>query len=353
MKDHFSPSRRSLLKGGLVVLAAPSVISSAVRAQNSQITVSDVGGAVSPALRQAFYDPFEKATGIRVVSVAQDANPVTQIKLLVDTKSYIWDVSMTTRDHIARLTEGKMYVAEQKLGLNPDDYITGALRERWMGFSVYGIAMALNTKSLQGPAPKTWADYWNVKDFPGRRGMYRSPLYTLELALLADGVPPEKLYPIDADRAFAALSRIRKDIAVWWTSGAQNTQILQSGEVDMCDTWSARAFAAISGGAPLKMNWNGLYSIDGWSIANGTPRMEMATEFVKFSAKPEQQAIYSSLVANGPSAKKAYDTITAERALVLPTAPANIAGLTLVDSDFWGAKFKDLSERFNEWLLAG
>ena len=353
MKDYFSPSRRSVLKGGVALLAAPSVISSAVHAANSQITVSDVGGAISPALRQAFYDPFEKQTGIRVVSVAQEANPVTQIKLLVDTKSYIWDVSMTTRDHIIRLMEGKPYVAELKLGLNPDDYIAGAMQPTWMGFSVYGIAMALNTKSLPGAAPKTWADYWNVKDFPGRRGMYRSPLYTLELALLADGVPPSKLYPLDVDRAFASLSRLRKNIAVWWTSGAQNTQILQSGEVDMCDTWSGRVYAAIAGGAPLKVNWNGLYSIDGWSIANGTPRMEAAQEFVKFSMRPEQQAIYSSLVANGPSAKKAYDSITAERALVLPTAPANIAGLTLVDSDYWGAKNKELTERFNEWLLAG
>jgi putative spermidine/putrescine transport system substrate-binding protein len=347
------PSRRSVLKGGIAILAAPSVISSAVHAQNSQITISDVGGAVQPALKQAFYDPFEKQTGIRVVAVAQEPNPVTQIKLLVDTKSYIWDVSMTTRDHVKQLTEGKPYVAEQKLGLNPDDYIAGSLQENWMGFSVYGIALALNTKSLPGAAPKTWADYWNVKDFPGRRGLYRSPVYTLELALLADGVPPSQLYPIDADRAFAALTRIRKNISVWWSSGAQNTQILQSGEVDMCDTWSARSYAAIAGGAPLKMVWNGLYSIDGWSIANGTPRMEAAREFVKFAARPEQQAIYSSLVANGPSAKKAYNTISAERALVLPTAPANIAGLTLVDSDYWGAKYKELSERFNEWLLAG
>ena len=58
------------------------------------------------------------------------------------------------------------------------------------------------------------------------------------------------------------------EVAVWWTSGAQNTQILQSGEIDMSDTWSARAFAAIESGAPVNIVWKGLYSIDGWSIAS-------------------------------------------------------------------------------------
>ncbi|WP_349295813.1 ABC transporter substrate-binding protein (plasmid) [Thioclava sp. 'Guangxiensis'] len=349
-------SRRAVLRSGVAAgaaLAAPAIWTSAARAETSQITVSDVGGAVSPVLRQAFYDPFEKETGIKVVSVAQDPSPVTQIKLLVDTKSYTWDVSMTTPDHIAQLTKDKAYVADLDLGIDPADYVEGTVKKNWLGFSVFGIAMAYNSETLPGAAPTSWADYWDTEKVPGRRGLYRSPWGTLEMALLADGVAHEDLYPLDVDRAFATLDKIRDDISVWWTAGAQNTQILQSGEVDISDTWSARAYAAKAGGAPLEMVWSGLYSVDGWSVAAGTPRMDAAQEFVRFCARPEQQAIYSSNIANGPSAKKAYEYIAEDRAAVLPTAPHNIEGLSLMDSGYWGEHYDALAERFNEWLLAG
>ena len=350
------PTRRAVLKGGVATaaaLAAPALLSSAARAQTSQITVSDVGGAIAPALRKAFYDPFEAETGIKVVSVAQEPNPVTQIKLLVDTESYIWDISMTTPDHVKQLMAGPDYTTPLELDVNLDDYVPGTVMPNWLGFSVFSINMALNTAQLPGAKPQSWADYWDVETFPGRRGLYRSPWGTLEMALLADGVAPADLYPLDVDRAFAKLDEIREHVAVWWTAGAQNTQILQSGEVDMTDTWSARAYAALEAGAPVEMVWDGLYSVDGWSIHKGTPRMDAAQEFVRFCARPEQQAIYSQNVANGPSAMKAYDFISAERAKVLPTAPENVKGLYLMDSDYWGANYDPLAERFNEWLLMG
>lgn len=353
--NNFKPTRRALLKSAAAAgaLAAPGLLSSAARAATDQITISDVGGAIAPALRKAFYDPFEAETGIKVISVAQESNPVTQIKLLVDTESYIWDISMTTPDHVKQLMAGPDYTVPLDLDLNPDDFVPGTVTDNWLGFSVFSINMALNTAQLPGAKPASWADYWDVENFPGRRGLYRSPWGTLEMALLADGVAPEALYPLDVDRAFAALDRIREHVAVWWTAGAQNTQILQSGEVDMSDCWSARAYAAFEAGAPVELVWNGLYSVDGWSIHKGTPRLEAAREFVRFCARPEQQAIYSQNVANGPSAKKAYDFIPPERAKVLPTAPDNIKGLRLMDSDYWGANYDPLAERFNEWLLAG
>ncbi|EPX76615.1 ABC transporter substrate-binding protein [Salipiger mucosus] len=352
----FKPTRRAVLKGGLTsaaALAAPALLSSAARAAAEQITVSDVGGAIAPALRKAFYDPFEAETGIKVVSVAQEPNPVTQIKLLVDTESYIWDVSMTTPDHVKQLEAGPDYTTPLELDVDESEYVAGTIKPNWLGFSVFSVNMALNTAQLPGAKPQSWADYWDVENFPGRRGLYRSPWGTLEMALLADGVAPADLYPLDVDRAFASLDKIREHVSVWWTAGAQNTQILQSGEVDMTDTWSARAYAAYEAGAPVEMVWDGLYSVDGWSVHKGTPRMEAAQEFVRFCARPEQQAIYSSNVANGPSAMKAYDFISEERATVLPTAPGNVDGLRLMDSDYWGANYDALAERFNEWLLMG
>ncbi len=119
----------------------------------------------------------------------------------------------------------------------------------------------------------SWTDFFNVEKFPGRRAMRKNPIDSLEQALLADGVPLDKLYPLDVDRAFKVLDKIKPHIAVWWTGGAQSTQLLQSGEVEMTTGWNARLQAAIDGGAPAKIIWNqGLYSIEGWGLPRAARR---------------------------------------------------------------------------------
>jgi putative spermidine/putrescine transport system substrate-binding protein len=349
-------TRRKLLKAASVAatgIAMPVVWTKRAGAAE-EITVADVGGATAPALRAGFYDPFEKETGIRVINVAHESDPVTQFKLVVDTGSKIWDVCMVTPDDVARLTSDKNYLEPLDISKGPDDeLIPGALMPNWLGFSAYGIVMAYRTDVYKKDAPTGWADFWDTARFPGRRGLYRNPKGVLESALLADGVAPKDLYPLDIDRAFAKLDKLRSDVAVWWTSGAQNTQILQSGEVDMADTWSARAFAAIDAGAPVNIVWKGLYSIDGWSIPLGTPKLKPARDFVKFCMQPERQAAYSSIVANGPSNLKAYKFIAPERAKVLPTLPENLAGLAARDYAYWGKNYAAVSDRFQEWLLMG
>ena len=232
MTELWTIDRRRILKGAGIAaagLAMPALITSRARAAE-QITVADVGGAITPALRKAFYTPFEEATGIRVIDVVHESDPVTQFKLLVDTESFIWDVSMVTPDHVDRLTAEKNYLADCALDLDAANFVEGSVQPNWLGFSVFGIAMAFRTDTFAGKSPTSWADFWNVDEFPGRRGLYRSPWGVLECALLADGVPLTELYPLDVDRAFAKLDEIREHVAVWWTSGAQNTQVLQSGE---------------------------------------------------------------------------------------------------------------------------
>ncbi|MHC8287213.1 extracellular solute-binding protein [Pseudomonas sp. XS1P51] len=355
MSDAKNISRRNVIKGAGVVTAAMAVPSlwTGSRAFGAEtITVSDVGGAVAPAIRTAFYEPFEKETGIKVIGVAHDSDPVTQFKLLVDAKTYIWDVSMVTQDHVARLTQPKNYLADLNIPFaKGQDVLPGMLTNNWLGFSVFGIVMAYNKEKFAGAHPASWADYWDTKKFPGRRGLYKSPWGVLELALLADGVAGKDLYPLDVDRAFKKLDQIRGDVAVWWSAGAQNTQTLQNGEVDISDTWSARGYAAIASGAPLNMLWEGLYSVDGWSIPIGTPKLDLARKFVEFCMRPEQQAVYSSLTTNGPSNKRAFEFISAERASALPSAPENFKHLTELDSVWWGSNYDAVTERFQEWML--
>lgn len=178
MSSFTDVSRRRFLTGAGAAatgLALPAVLTRRARAAE-QITVADVGGAIAPALRAAFYDPFEKATGIRVVNVVHEAEPVTQFKLIVDTGSKLWDVCMVTPDDVARLTGEKNYLEALEI---PDsdgkDLVPGSLKPNWLGFSVYAIVMAYRSDVYKDGGPKNWADFWNTKAFPGRRGSTATP----------------------------------------------------------------------------------------------------------------------------------------------------------------------------------
>ncbi|WP_242010659.1 extracellular solute-binding protein [Acetobacter musti] len=344
-------TRRSVLAGS----GACGLMAAARRARAegvSALTIADVGAEPSAAMRRAFYEPFEKETGIRVIAVPHAADPVTQFRLMVETRSYIWDLCMLNTEHVARLQHDGRYF--EPLHLTPADtadLLPGMFSDVWLGFSVYAVMMAWQTASFPKGGPSSWPEFWDVGRFPGRRSLCRSPAATLELALLADGVPPDRLYPLDVDRAFSSLARLRDHVAIWWSSGAQNTLLLESDEVDLSDTWSSRAQAAVSAGAPVTLVWNGLYVTDGWCIPTGCPRAGIARAFVRYCARADRQAEYARHIANGPTNRRAFSYLAPERAAVLPTAPENFKGLTKFDAAWWGENTGWVAERFEEFML--
>lgn len=353
MTQEFNPARRRILHGA-GALAVAGAMPLVARAQSKQIVVSDPGGPYTTAYREAFYDPFEKATGIKVVSVARESQPVAQFAAMVQTKNYVWDVTTLTLSADIPYLESKGLL--EPIGLKASDYpdiMPEAITPNWLGVDVYSTVLAYRTDKFKDNGPKSWADFWDVKKFPGRRCLRRSPLDTLEQALLADGVPLDKLYPLDVDRAFKSLDKIKPHINIWWTSGAQAMQAIQSGDVDMISTWNGRAQAAKDGGAPVQIVWNqGLYSIEGWGIPKGTPRADAAKQFVKFCADAKRQALLTRTLAYGPTNKKSFESITKERATLLPTAPDNIKDMKLPSPQWWEENRQKVTERFNSWIIS-
>jgi putative spermidine/putrescine transport system substrate-binding protein len=353
MTQDFNPTRRRILQGAGALAVAGSM-PLAVRAQSRQIVVSDPGGPYTTAYREAFYDPFEKATGIKVVSVARESQPVAQFAAMVQTKNYVWDVTTLTLSADIPYLEAKGLL--EPIGLKASDFpdiMPEAITPNWLGVDVYSTVLAYRADKFKDNGPKSWADFWDVKKFPGRRCLRRSPLDTLEQALLADGVPLDKLYPLDVDRAFRSLDKIKPYINIWWTSGAQAMQAIQSGDVDMISTWNGRAQAAKDSGAPVTIVWKqGLYSIEGWGIPKGTPRADAARQFVRFCADAKRQAALTRTLAYGPTNRKSFETIGKERAALLPTSPENIGDMRLPSPQWWEANRQKVTERFNSWIIS-
>ncbi len=348
-------SRRHILAGGAAVVMVPTFWKQA-SAQDRRIVIRDPGGPYMPAFKEAFYDPFKAATGIEAIGIQGQHEPTSLIKGMVDTKTYTWDMAHLSLAACLQSAAGgyleKLNVTSPGIEATPAEY----KNDYFMGVNVFSTILAYRTDAFEGKGkapPQSWADYFNVEKFPGRRAMRKHPFDTIEEALLGDGVPLDKVYPLDFDRAYKKLSAFRNNVSVWWTGGAQTSQLLKSGEVDICPSWNARVQAAIDDGAPVKIVWNQqIWSPEGWTILKGSPKADLCREFIKFATDAKRQAVFTKQLGYGPTLPAAYNDIPPERAKILPTAPENIKSRLRFDVDYW-AKVKDKEiERFNAWILS-
>ncbi len=360
MKDRtiLNPSRRNALRVatvGLAAIGAPAVLNYA-RAQSKRIVVRDDGGVYTTAYGACFYRPFTEKTGIEVIGVQANAEPIAQIRSMVETKTYTWDMAKISQPAILLLTQGDKIFLE-KHGLENDPNVMSIpaafMSPYGVATNVYSTVLAYRTDAFKGrKAPASWADFWNVKDFPGRRSLRKHPFDTIEESLMASGVPTSSLYPLNVDQAFANLDKISPSIDVWWNSGAQVTQMLTSGEVDMIATWVSRPQNAMIDGAPVAISWNqNLWGVDNWSILAGTPNADACREFIKFASDPKRMAQQTEYYPAGVTQPEAFKYIKPEVAKNCPTYPDNIKNGVQINAKYWLQNQAAVTERFNSWIL--
>lgn len=345
--------RRQVLKSALGLGAAaiaPAIWTSKTQAQTRSLVVRDPAGPYAKAMTEAFYDPFEKATGVKIERVTADHEPTSQVKAMVETKNYFWDV--------VSLSMGAFGVVDSQGLLEPLDW-TSEMQEipkayQRPGFFAFDVAATTIVYSIDGygdKGPQSWAEFWDVDRFKGRRAMRRHPFDTIEEALLADGVPLASVYPLDLPRAFHKLDQIKPHIAIWWTGGAQASQLIKSGEVDLIATWNGRAQAAIDDGAKYRIAWNqGIAVVDGLCVPKGSPKAALAKDFVKFCANAERQATFSKYLSYGPTNPNAFKYIAPERAAILPSNPKYMPNLILQTPEAWAAVKDQATEMFDSWV---
>lgn len=321
------------------------------QSRSASITVRDPGGSYVDAFREAFYLPFEAKTGIKVIPAVAAHDPTAQIKAMVEAKTYTWDVALLALSAQQLLTTQNLLEPLNIQGSAWDDLPAAYRSPHFAGVDIYTAVLAYRTDTMTN-APTSWRDMWNTKDFPGRRSLRNNPFDTTEIALLADGVSPAHVYPCDTERAYRSLNRIKPNVNVWWSQGAQSTQLIQSGEVDMIAIWNGAAQRVIDAGAPVAIQWNqNIANVEGWTVLRGTPKAQAARDFVAFTMQPRQQAVLAKHMAYGPANPKAYEFIDAKRATQLSTHPDYRKLAVNIDNNYWAANKDQAQERFNAWKL--
>ncbi|HEV7251898.1 MAG TPA: ABC transporter substrate-binding protein [Mesorhizobium sp.] len=347
--------RRSfLLSASAGAIAGLGALPRLAFGQNRPFTFTSWGGALSDAEKAAFTDPFAELKGIEIINTSP--TETAKIKAMAEAGSVEWDlVDVGGRTVWQGAAEG--FLEELDLAKIPN---AASLDERWV--APHGIAtssgatiMAWSTTAFPEGGPESWADFWDVKRFPGPRGLYKYFYYNYEASLLAAGVKREEIYPLTPEKAEMALSKIaeiKPNVSVWWGSGAQPPQLLSSGELALSSVWSGRALAAGQEGAPIGYTFKDGIAWSNWFvIPKGSPYVDLAHELINFSLAPEQQAKLLELKTYGPVLASVTEGADAETMEVMVMAPKNLNDMLIISEKDAYQYMNQYEEKWNQLML--
>lgn len=349
-------TRRGMLAGGTAAMAATGLardaFGQAAPAKPARIVVNASGGAQAAALRKSFFETYEQKFGIRVV----DSSPpdLGKLKAMVTTGNVEWAITeLAIEDAYRAEKEGLLEPIDHKivdLSRFPEHLRT---RKHIFTRSVYSTVMGYRTDVWPaGKGPQNWADFWDVRKFPGPRTLQNKPLDNLEFALLADGVPLDKLYPLDVDRAFRKLDQIKKNVTVWWSTGAQSAQLLIDKECVLGSAWNGRYYAAVQQGAPIHMEWNqGGIKESAFVIPKGAKDAHWAQQMFQVMTDAKLQATYANIVTYPGLNLDSPQYVDPKIAPHLPTNKDHIGRQFWQDVEWWLANSKAIEERWSKWLI--
>ncbi|MDJ1466120.1 ABC transporter substrate-binding protein [Nitratireductor sp. GZWM139] len=374
MKKTASISRRTaltLMGTAGVSLAMPAVLRSRAHASETpqmpeitevpealkgsgEVRVVGFGGTGHTAIREAYFEPFERLTGIKVID-GEGSDP-NKAKAMVDTGNVEWDLFLTTMATIERLRDQGDYF--EKVDLDIVD--TANIPEHNLheyGVDTHAFAHVIAYRSDVFPeGPKDFIEFWDTEKFPGPRTMPTGTggfaIPPLVAALVADGVPLDQIYPIDIQRSFDSLSKIRDSVSKFWDAEAMPIQMLVDNEAPLAIAGSGRIVQLQRDGVPVKISWHGGNLVsNSWAIPKGAANAENARKFIAFATLPISQARQSFLIPNGFVNRAAAEYIPENILAELPTAPSNVEGLVPYDYIWWKENKPETERRWNEWIL--
>jgi putative spermidine/putrescine transport system substrate-binding protein len=356
-------------KCGLAVIVAACTIAYAGARAEDTLSIATWGGAYGQSQEIALFEPFAKETGTRIATETYDGT-LAKIREMIDGDSVdVVDLSPATLAPLC--ADGLLETIEvSSLGAGPagqsaeEDFFSEALSSCGVASLAWSMAIAFDRQAFAKAQPTQIADLLDTKKFPGKRALPHSARYTLELALLADGVDPANVYtelatPEGMDRAFKALDKIKGEV-YWWDSAQEPISWLLEKEVVMAAGYSGRVFrAAVGDRKRLGVIWDGqIYDLDLWAIPKNAKNKDRAMRFISFATDPARLAAQAQMIAYGPMRKSALDlvgkhpVIDVEMREFLPTSPDNFKKALKIDDAWWKTHGAELTKRFEEWRAA-
>ncbi len=350
----------NLLIGFLVLSLTPNGTFSAAHAERDHLVVQTWGGKLAEAQQKAFFEPFTKETGIKVIGVEAGTSVGGKLAAMQRSKNIEWDIITADYESYNTKYYNKGFLEEVDYNIvdNTGDLVPNSAKKWGVAQYLEGVCLVYNTKTFpEDKAPKSYKDFFDVTKFPGPRAMHNwgGPTDNLSIALMADGLAPDQCLPLDFDRAFKIMDKVKPHVRVWYTSGAQLVQALLDEEAVLAISTDGRAKSAISMGAPIKIVWNqSFYYLAYNCVVKGSPMKDEAMKLLKFCNRPKQQAIFTQIIGYTGSNPKAIQYLPAELQTVQSTHPDNIDkvfNIMAIKNAQWSVDNVDtVDEKWNTWI---
>lgn len=306
-------------------------------AAGTTLTIAGFGGNLQADLRKTIWQPAADAAGVDLREETHDG--LAAVRVQVQSGSPTWDVVHLGADECAVGGKEGLFEALNYKVISTDGFDKLAYGDNWIATNTYSVVLAWRTDVYKDKKPQSWKDLWDVKNFPGRRSLSTYPQEMMEIALLADGVDKDKLYPLDTKRALASLEKIKKDVAVWWSSGAQSAQLIKDKEVDIMAIWGSRVANVIKDGAPVDFTYqDAVLGYGCLAILKGSKNADAAQKFIAGVVSPEVQArIPEMMPYYGPTNSKAFEVkkFAPEVLAKSNMSPDNIKKQTFLNANWW------------------
>ncbi|RWI85992.1 ABC transporter substrate-binding protein [Mesorhizobium sp.] len=328
-----------------------------------QLVVASFGGAYTASQSKAFIEPYMAEKSAKVLTADYNGG-LAELRSQVQSGNGAWDViDLELQDALRACDDGLIEKIDASQ-LAPaadgtaakDDFLPGTLMDCGVGTIMWSNIIAYDKTKFPNGGPKTIADFFDLAKFPGKRGLSNKPNVNLEWALMADGVPNDKIYETLAtkdglDRAFAKLDTIKKD-AVFWGAHAQAPQLLADGEVVMTAAANGRIYDAISKEKkPFAIVWDGqIWNLDVWAISKASKNKDAALDFVKFSTTGQRLADMTKYISYGPVRKSSQGLVPEAIRTSLPTYEDNFKTSLANDLEFWADHQDEINQRWATWM---
>ncbi|MEQ8603485.1 MAG: extracellular solute-binding protein [Marivibrio sp.] len=365
---------KSMLRSTAIAIALSATAAGAASADTT-LTIVSWGGAYTESQQKAYHEPYmEKNPEVSILNDDSAAEGLAKLRAQVESGNITWDiVDMIASDSIAACDEGLVHRIDPNEWLAPapdgtpasEDFFEGTLSiggtDCFIPQIVYSTTFGYRTDMVD-EAPTSIGDVFDMEAYPGKRALERRPMNNIEWALMADGVPGDKVYEAmdedeNIDRAFAKLGEI-KDQTIWWSKGARPPQLLADGEVVMASAYNGRLFNAIAvEKQPIGMMWDWQsYNLDGWVIPNKEEKLEVIKDYIYFATDTQRLADQAKYISYGPARKSSAPLVGKHADLGIdmkphmPTDPDNADNVLNFDFVWWADHEAEMAERFNAWL---
>jgi len=317
------------------------------RYRGRTLTVATSIGPYADAQRDAYFTPFQDATGAEVFSRGLGSNQ-SDLTGQVDGEVVTWDVACVPMDWVRTLANDGYLTEIDRAYVDVTVLFPEVVGQYAVGADLFSTAIVYPVAAAQSPSD--WGDFWNTASFGEGRCLRKSPVGTLEFALLADGVRRDDLYPLDVDRAFASLDRIKPHIVQWWEDGKQPAELVANLQAGLASSWNIRADLQTVRDE-VRLQWTGgMLSADAWVVPRGAPNLDVAMDFINYATRAVPQANFSRQLTYGPVNRRAFDHIRPDRLPFLPSAQPQFGLQFFENWNYWIDNLDLLTDRFNEWL---